>query len=163
MRCSRVLALGALLLGATSVQAGSMVGNPGGDKLHNAGLVHLSVQGRALALRWVNRSGQVRTQRLPAPVDPFQPGALVAPPGEWADVVLVLDGPVRLDGQTESGQRFSTTLDLGEWTIPLEDPSVSTGGRVLDLDLVVPAGPRGSGDAADAALLTAVRDGALAR
>ena len=164
MRWFPVLALGALLAVGPSAQAGFMVGNPGTTKFHNEALTHL--QARVTSLKWIGRNGQSRTQRPPAPFDPFQPGALVAPQGDWADVVLVLDGPVRIEGRTADGARFSASLDLGEWTIPLEDPSVSDSGRALDLELSLPAGLRGSmapGQPGYADLLAAVRDGALAR
>ena len=158
MNAPRLLLVAALSLGlAPTSDAGWQSGWIPTRFSALVGSKKITVTGRLAGLRWVGRA---------RPAD-AAPGPLVAPPGDWTDVVLIFDGPVTLAGLTDAGAPWAATLDLGELVVPLEDPD-ATGPLSLDLDLpawltdaagrdIEPGHPRHD------ALVRAVRDGAIAR
>jgi len=93
-------------------------GNPPG--LHALpGLAIVHVAGQASWIRLTPRHGHARLVHLPRPAALDEPLAL--PPGDWADLTLILDAPIQVS--VDRGPPLS--LDLPELTVPLEDPGAS--------------------------------------
>lgn len=151
MPLPRLLLLSLLTLGlGVGAQAGTEIGHPiPVGKLLSFNGSRIQLSGKVVGYRWLGRSG-------PGPMT--GPARLVAPPGEWTDVELVFEGPVRLRGFDEAGEFISIELDLPQITVALEEPA--TGGEALTLDLALPAG---AAALSDAALARAIEDGAIAR
>ena len=136
---SPCIALALLLSGASF--GGGVYPSTGPTKLTQGPRVITGLQsaagvGPVVGLRWIGRSGAPVVRRLPAPADLFT-GCFVAPPGEWADLDLVLDGPVRIDGLTAAGALVGLDLDLAVLAVALDEPA--RGGDCVAVSLDLPA------------------------
>ncbi len=105
-------------------------------KLHQALRTALSGEIRVQAVRWVSIKGRTVTVPLPRPVNLLDDPVFLAPPGEWADLELVLaDAPrvALLDGADES----TFALSADPWTVTLDRPA--QGGDLVGVTLALPA------------------------
>ena len=148
----RLSLLSLLLLSAWSGSASAdwwETDNPpdvrGGYKLQD-----LRLQGKISGFKVKSTHGRTVTVTLPRSGGLDQPIAL--PKGEWAEITLILDGPLTL-----SAGGVTQTLQVHTLTVPLEDPEATQ----VHLDWTLPEGLGLDGDAA--ALISALEDGALAR
>ena len=179
MMCKRIFGFGLLgCLLAPAAPAGVMWGE-GVDKkivMGSPGRSSIRYSGRIKAAHWIAHNGRVAVQRFPTPLDLSVVDGLVAPRGQWVDLVLDLDGPLVLSGTSSSGASVMASLDIPQWTIALDEPVSSSGGTEVSLNLVLPtwlademAGAPGQVLVVDAhhplyrALVQAVQDGAYAR
>ena len=124
-------------------------GNPEGGDIRGA-LKDLRVKmsGKINGFKLTGRHGRTVEVRLPRPQALDAP--LVLPPGDWAEITLILEGPVTVRSALSVVQ-----LDLESLTVALEDPEA----RVVQLDWTLPADPY---DLDDDQLIVALEDGALA-
>ena len=128
------------------------VGNPGGDELRGK-LEGVRLAGKITGFKVTNKHGRTVQVRLPHPQSLETPISL--PDGEWAEITLLLAGPVTVySGAT------SVVLAVDSLTVPLEDP----GAHEIHLDWTLPAdlsalSPNGL---PKAALILALQDGGLA-
>ena len=92
----------------------------------------IGLQVKVSGLGWVgpgHRRPSDHVPRLLALGDAFQ-----APPGDWSDVVLDLDGPVVVTVERLDGRVLRFEADLDALTVPLDEP-VTAGWYALDLAL----------------------------
>ena len=172
---SRSLLFALLAVAAAPSWAGiSFGGGTGPTKLTSVrGLVTQGMNVRVVGVSWIGPNGKPTHRRLtrPTPLDRLE---LVAPPGEWTDLTLALDGPMVITGTTADGDDWTLTLDVDTWTVPLDEPVLTAGGERLavEIDLAMPAWLAEEavggldvrpGDARYDAAVLAVQDGALGR
>ncbi len=96
-----------------------------------------SAEIRIKGLRWVARDGKER--RVPVGLDLAAGPPITAPPGEWTDLILELDGPLSVS--TPEGAQLSLTVP--EIGVVLDTPAAGgdeivvllslTGEQILDL------------------------------
>lgn len=152
----RVALVLALALLSITAQAGSW--ETSGD-FRPRGSLMIQVSGQIHSILVINRHGRA----VPVPVPPGTRlgDTLALPPGDWAEITLILDGPltVTVDGAAP------VSLDLETVTVPLEDPEADS--VVLDWSLPDALLARLHAGAPDpavrAALTAAIRDGVIAR
>ena len=116
--------------------------------LHSAQKFQIS--GKVNGIKLKATHGRSRVVTLPAPVDLDQ--ALSLPAGEWAEVTLLLDGPLTV---TVDGRQVQ--LEVDSLTVVLEDPTA----RLVHLEWSLPDAPIRTWSAD--ALIQALEDGAIAR
>ncbi len=133
------LLLGLVLLGLRPAQAGISIADPdelrgiigrwitGADPDELVKVPGLRLSVRVIAVGWKGHARELPPRPLPHPLESADL-RLVAPPGGWTDVVLVLEGPATL--WTEDGA--ARTLWLEDLVIPLDDPD-ATGPMTLSL------------------------------
>lgn len=146
----RILAL--LFIAGLSWSASAGVwegGNPEGGDIRGA-LKDLRVKmsGKISGFKLTGRHGRTVEVHLPRPQALDAP--LVLPPGDWAEITLLLDGPV-----TVRSAHSLVQLEVETLTVVLED----TEARKVQLDWTVPADPY---DLDDDQLIVALEDGGLA-
>lgn len=128
-------------------------------RLHPQALSQVRISGRVRGLVATNRHGRSVPVALPAGAKLGD--ALVLPPGDWAELTLTLDGPLRVAVHGAA----PVSLYLGALTVPLEDPEARV--VVLDWSLADELVARLRAGAPEtglrAALGAAIRDGAIAR
>ncbi len=144
-----------LLLAALSGAARAWIwedGNPYG--LMGKIPVRLSVQGRFASYVLSGRHGRHLEVRLPRPARLDEPLAL--PAGDWADLTLVLDGPVTVATPGGSAVR----LEVPALTVALDDPEA----REIHLEWTLPEGALSAlmAGVAPRGLAQALEDGGLA-
>lgn len=106
---------------------------------------------RVIALQWTGRHGRQVTRPLPQPLPIDALHGVVAPPGEWVELTLLLDGPPRIEGAGEV-----VTLETSSLEVVLETPL--TGGTAVDLELSIEL-PADLAGYDHPALLVALQDG----
>ena len=89
-------------------------GNPGGDEFRGK-LEGVRLAGKITGFKLTNKHGRTVMVRLPHPQSLETPISL--PEGEWAEITLLLAGPV-----TVSSGATSVVLKVDSLTVPLEDP-----------------------------------------
>lgn len=152
---SRLIPLFALSLCCGLAQAGIIInGNPPGLHTHQA-VSAVQVRGWVTRLKLTDRHGRSVVVPLPRPYALDE--ALPLPPGDWADLTLLLDGPAWVGTPGVQPVR----LDLPSLTVPLDDPQATA----VTLDWTLPEGAltalrRGT---AVPSLAEAVEEGGLAR
>lgn len=158
MHALRPLLLLALVFTPVLAQAGG-VGDWGTRPIRAQHTQRWSAQAQVSGVRWTTRTGRGTTVVLPRSVKPFEATPLVAPPGEWVELTLLLDGPMTLVGSA-----LDWTLEIPEFTVILDEPVL--GGAAVQLSLNLPEAGfptrvRPGGIDHDA-LVVAVEDGASA-
>lgn len=144
-----------LLLAALSGAAQAWVwedGNPNGVRGQIP--ARLSVQGRFTSYWLSGRHGRHVEVRLPRPARLDEPLAL--PAGDWADLTLVLDGPVTV--ATPGGP--AVRLEVPALTVAIDDPEA----RNIHLEWTLPEGALSALGAGltPVGLAEALQDGGLA-
>lgn len=154
----RRLFLLALLTSLTFTNASAGGVSLGGNmptKLVSGADQRLVLVGSFKAVRWVPQTGRSVQRPMAGALGPSV--ALQAPAGEWAELVLIFDGPVSVS----DGARVRA-LSVTELAVPFEVPLRATGDTVtVSLDLAVPLALWTAGDVSE--LEAAIVDGALAR
>lgn len=138
------------LLGLTGLTGTGFIewGNPGGDELRG-GLKDLKIRldGKLKGIKVTNKHGRSvvvhRSQSLTAPI--------TLPAGEWAEVTLLLDGPVTL-----RDDRSTVLLDVESLTVVVDDPEATE----IHLEWTLPTAL--TAFRTDDALVRALEDGGLA-
>ena len=150
LRLPLLLALGAL---STAAHGVLINGNPY-DLRGPVARGVLSVKGWTSAFKLTGRHGRSATVHLPRPYALDE--ALPLPAGDWAELTLILDGPVTVAVPGAPAQR----LDLDTLTVPLDDP----GAARVHLDWSLPEGLVSAllAGTAPQGLDRALEDGALA-
>ena len=147
-----ILALLVLSAMPGSASAGWVeTGNPGGDELRGTlkGLgLHLS--GKINGFKVTGKHGRTSTVYLASPQGLSAP--LDLPAGEWAEITLLLDGPVTVGNGGRHRQLWVDSL-----TVPLADPDATQ----ITLDWTLPEGLDLRTVSAER-LLHALEDGGLA-
>ncbi len=126
-------------------------GNPGGDELRGTlkGLgLHLS--GKITGFKVTGKHGRTSTVYLASPQGLDAP--LDLPSGDWAEITVLLDGPV-----TVRSGGTSVRLEVDSLTVPLADPDATQ----VTLDWTLPDGLDLRTVSAER-LLHALEDGGLA-
>lgn len=151
LRLPVLLALGAL---STAAHSGIIInGNPEslrGTVARGA----LQVKGWTSMVKLTGRHGRSVAVRLPRPYALDE--ALPLPAGDWAELTLILDGPVTVALPGAPAQ----AVDLDTLTVPLDEP----GAVEIHLDWTLPEGLLSALQAgvAPQGLAHALEDGALA-
>lgn len=137
------------LVGLPGIASAGVAGWGNPDDLHGS-LKDLQVRlsGKISGFKVTNKHGRTVEVRLPRLQSLDAP--ITLPAGEWAELTLVLDGPV-----TVRAGAAEVVLEVDALTVPLADPDAHR----IHLDWTLPADRRAlSTDA----LVTALQDGGLA-
>ena len=151
----RTLLLALLAVAASGGTASAGVtewGNPGGDEFRGK-LAGVRLAGKITGFKLTNKHGRTVQVRLPHPQSLETPISL--PDGEWAEITLLLAGPV-----TVYSGASTVILEVDSLTVPLADPDANE----VHLDWTLPAdlialSPNGP---SKAVLILALQDGGLA-
>ena len=94
----------------------------------------LRVIGLQVKVRGIDWTGPGHRRPGPAPARLGLGDALDAPAGDWTDLTLHTDGPVTVTVAREDGRVLTFEADVGDVTVPLDDPDA----RRFTLDLALP-------------------------
>ena len=132
----RSAGLGLVLLAALAAPSGrALVFGDDPDELRPVSRVSaLRVIGLQMKVRGIDWTGPGRHRPAPTHGTLTLDDTLTAPPGDWTDVTLTLDGPVEVTVERRDGRVLTFTADLDAVTVPLDDPD----SRLFTLDLDLP-------------------------
>lgn len=165
-RSTRLLLALTLLVVSANSQGGIVATDPLEFHIRIRGFQNVRLVGKVSAIGWQGRDTSLSPRRLKSAA-PLAGFSTRAPAGEWSEMVLLLDGPVTITAQTETGARVNLRLQVDELVVPLAEP---TGGETVALDLALPdwiaAAAAGGlniqpGDPLHERLVAALQDGAL--
>ncbi len=112
--------VGLVWLGAGPARAGIDLADPD-ELIKLPGLRSLQIYGRVIAVGWRGHQRSLPPRPLAHPQE-LADLQLDPPAGDWTDVVLVVDGPVTLRGETLDGRMLQAAVTVDRIVAPLDDP-----------------------------------------